>query len=74
MTKSRSYGYSNATFTNGRWLGHGGYGGQFMLADPDTGTAISFFSVLEDQHAFTDDYIPEITECFEDIIQLYSNN
>ena len=73
-TKSRSYGYSNATFTNGRWLGHGGYGGQFMLADPDTGTAISFFSVLEDQHAFTDDYLPEITECFEDIIQLYSNN
>ena len=73
-TKSQSYGYSNATFTNGRWLGHGGYGGQFMLADPDTGTAISFFSVLEDQHAFTDDYLPEITECFEDIIQLYSNN
>jgi len=73
-TKSRSYGYSNATFTNGRWLGHGGYGGQFMLADPDTGTAISFFSVLEDQHAFTDDYLPEITECFEDIIRLYSNH
>ena len=70
--KGQYYGYSNATFTNGRWLGHGGYGGQFMLADPDTGTAISFFSVLEDRHAFTDDYLPEITKCFEDIIQLYS--
>ena len=72
-TKSQYYGYSNATFTNGRWLGHGGYGGQFMLADPDTGTAISFFSVLEDRHAFTDDYLPEVTQCFEEIIQLYSN-
>ena len=44
-----------------------------MLADPDTGTAISFFSVLEDRHAFTDDYIPEVTRCFEEIIQLYSS-
>tara|TARA_Y100001960_G_scaffold333606_1_gene439650 strand:- start:516 stop:1712 length:1197 start_codon:yes stop_codon:yes gene_type:complete len=67
----RYYRYSNSTFTNGRWLGHGGYGGQFMLADPDTGTAISFFSVLEDQHAFTDDYLPEVTRCFEEIIDLY---
>ena len=68
--QNRYYRYSNATFTNGRWLGHGGYGGQFMLADPDTGTAISFFSVLEDQHAFTDDYLPEVTRCFEEIIDL----
>ena len=56
-----------------RWFGHGGYGGQFMLADPDTEIAISFFSVLEDRHAFTDDYLPEVTQCFEEIIQLYSN-
>tara|TARA_Y100001934_G_scaffold275291_1_gene369384 strand:- start:770 stop:1966 length:1197 start_codon:yes stop_codon:yes gene_type:complete len=68
---NRYYRYSNATFTNGRWLGHGGYGGQFMLADPDTGTAVSFFSVLEDQHAFTDDYLPEVTRCFEEIIDLH---
>ncbi|SVA84014.1 uncharacterized protein METZ01_LOCUS136868 [marine metagenome] len=26
-----------------------------MLADPDTEIAISFFSVLEDRYAFTDD-------------------
>jgi len=69
--QNRYYRYSNSTFTNGRWLGHGGYGDQFLLADPDTETAISFFSVLEDQHAFTDDYLPEVTRCFEDIIDLY---
>ena len=44
-----------------------------MLADTDTEIAISFFSVLEDRHAFTDDYLPEVTQCFEEIIQLYSN-
>ncbi|MES0169914.1 serine hydrolase [Mesorhizobium sp. M0027] len=41
--------YSRQTYTNGTWLGHGGYGGQFMLANPDTGTVVVYFSVLEKQ-------------------------
>ncbi|MES0003368.1 beta-lactamase family protein [Mesorhizobium sp. M0051] len=39
--------YSRQTFTDGNWLGHGGYGGQLMLANPDTGTVVVYFSVLE---------------------------
>jgi CubicO group peptidase (beta-lactamase class C family) len=45
------YSYSNQTMTNGVWLGHGGYGGQFMLANLDTGVSVSFFSVLENKDA-----------------------
>lgn len=44
--------YSNQTMTDGTWLGHGGYGGQFMLANPDTGTAVVYFSVLENKDAY----------------------
>jgi len=43
--------YGNQMRTNGRWLGHGGWGGQFMLVDPDSDTVVVFFSVLENEDA-----------------------
>jgi CubicO group peptidase (beta-lactamase class C family) len=48
--------YSNQTMTDGTWLGHGGYGGQFMLANPDTGTAVVYFSVLENKDAYDTEF------------------
>ena len=52
--------YSNQTMTNGHWIGHGGYGGQFMLADLDTGVSVSFFSVLETRDAIDLDHFVEM--------------
>ncbi len=43
--------YGNQMRTNGRWIGHGGWGGQFMLVDPESETVVTFFSVLEDEDA-----------------------
>ena len=43
--------YGNQLRTNGRWVGHGGWGGQFMLVDPESETVVTFFSVLEDEDA-----------------------
>ncbi|MDX0481913.1 serine hydrolase [Sinorhizobium medicae] len=48
--------YSRQTFTDGIWLGHGGYGGQFMLANPETGTVVVYFSVLENASAADPDF------------------
>lgn len=48
--------YSSHAYTDGTWLGHGGYGGQFMLANPDTGTVVVYFSVLENRSAFDADF------------------
>ena len=62
--------YSNQTNTNGRWLGHGGYGGQYFMADPETESAVAFFSVLEDSHAQDETYIPEIIRMCEAVIEL----
>ncbi|MER9338838.1 beta-lactamase family protein [Mesorhizobium sp. M0293] len=48
MPKPRDWmRYSRQLTTDGTWLGHGGYGGQYMLANPDTGIVVIYFSVLE---------------------------
>jgi len=43
--------YSRQTATDGTWLGHGGYGGQYMLVNLATGTVVVYFSVLENESA-----------------------
>jgi CubicO group peptidase (beta-lactamase class C family) len=65
------YNYSNQTMTNGTWLGHGGYGGQFMLANPDTGISVSFFSVLQNKDALDLDYSVDMVKMMEKISQEY---
>lgn len=55
--------YSNQLFTNGKWVGHLGFCGQFLLVHPESQTAISFFSVLEEKDG--DD-----VGCFADIVRM----
>jgi len=62
--------YSNQVMTNGRWIGHGGYGGQYMLADPESGVVVVFFSVLEDREAYDTTYYKEIIRMAEEITWL----
>ncbi|TIR08830.1 MAG: serine hydrolase [Mesorhizobium sp.] len=52
MPKPRDWmRYSRMVTTDGTWLGHGGYGGQYMLANPDTGTVVVYFGVIENTSA-----------------------
>ncbi|MDX0321823.1 serine hydrolase [Sinorhizobium meliloti] len=48
--------YSRQTATDGTFLGHGGFGGQYMLANPDTGTVVVYFSVLESSSAMDSNF------------------
>jgi CubicO group peptidase (beta-lactamase class C family) len=52
--------YCNQTNTNGTWLGHGGYGGQYLVANPDTGRVACFLSVLQDEDGYDTAYYPPI--------------
>ncbi len=61
--------YSNHSFTNGRWIGHGGYGGQFLMADPDKEAAIAFFSVLESHQGEDDSYLPEVAAMCQEVLE-----
>lgn len=59
--------YSNHANTTGRWLGHGGYGGQYMLADLASGVVGVFYSVVEDKDGYPQDYYPPIIRMLESI-------
>lgn len=58
--------YSNHLMTNGRWLGHAGYGGQFLMVDMQTGRVAAFLSVLENPSGYDEDYISRVIEGLQD--------
>ncbi len=60
-------GYSNQMFTNGAWVGHGGYGGQFLLTDLNTGVSCAFYSVLENTSGFDVNYAAKLIKMLEDV-------
>lgn len=62
--------YSNHLMTDGRVIGHAGYGGQFLLADTVTGTSCAFLSVLENDSGYDDDYMAEVASTLRRICQL----
>lgn len=52
--------YSSFTNTDGTWVGHGGYGGQYMVANPATGRVACFLSVLQNDAGYDSAYYPPI--------------
>lgn len=65
-----NYVYSNQTesLKNGRVIGHGGYGGQYLLMDLHSGVVGVFYSVVENKDGMpTDDYYSAITNMFAEI-------
>lgn len=59
--------YSNQTNTNGTWLGHGGYGGQYMVANPATGRVACFLSVLQDEDGYDTAWYPPLIAMLSEI-------
>ena len=62
--------YGRHLQTNGQWVGHGGYGGQYMLADPESGVSVAFFSVLENESAADMDYHGGVIKMCQEITEL----
>ena len=60
-------GYSNHLFTDGRWIGHAGYGGQFLLVDLTTRTVCAFFSVLENESGYEEDYMLNVIRTLQEL-------
>ena len=54
--------YSNHLMTNGRWIGHAGYGGQFLMIDIPSGRVAAFLSVLENDSGYDDDYMASVID------------
>ncbi|WP_271574539.1 serine hydrolase domain-containing protein [Bradyrhizobium sp. CCBAU 11361] len=62
--------YCNHTFTDGRWIGHGGAGGQFMLVDLVSGVVAVFLSVLEVRDSSDRSYTNPIIQMLSQIGRL----
>ena len=62
------------TMTDGTWVGHGGYGGQYMLANLDTGVVGVFYSILENADAWDPEYAPRITRMLADIAAKFGSS
>lgn len=62
--------YGNHLQTNGRWVGHGGWGGQFLMVDPESATVVVFFSVLENESASDDNHTRAIIQMAEEVIRI----
>jgi CubicO group peptidase (beta-lactamase class C family) len=60
--------YADHVMTNGRWIGHSGYGGQFMMADLTSGTVVAYLSVLENDSGFCADYMAETIAAMEALL------
>ncbi|MGB3179180.1 MAG: serine hydrolase domain-containing protein [Albidovulum sp.] len=60
--------YSNQAMTNGRWIGHAGYGGQFLMVDMTSGRVAAFLSVLENASGYDEDYMARLIRALETIL------
>ncbi len=68
MTPPRDWiRYSNHLMTDGRLIGHAGYGGQFLMIDTQTGLSCAFLSVLENDAGYDDDYASEIVDALRSL-------
>lgn len=60
--------YSNQLMTDGKWVGHAGYGGQFLMVDMETGRVAAFLSVLENDSGYDDAYMAHVIRSLEGVL------
>ena len=63
--------YSNHLMTDGRFVGHAGYGGQFLLIDTKRKTSFSFLSVLENEDGYDDAYMGKVAVTLKNVLQQF---
>lgn len=59
--------YSNHLMTDGRLVGHAGYGGQFLMVDTKHDISCAYLSVLENESGYDDAYMSNVAECLRSI-------
>ncbi|MGI9483522.1 MAG: serine hydrolase domain-containing protein [Hyphomicrobiales bacterium] len=63
--------YSNHLMTDGRFLGHAGYGGQFLMADMQSGAVAAYLSVLENEAGYDDDYLARVVQNLTNLLRKF---
>ncbi len=61
--------YSNQLMTDGRWIGHAGYGGQFLMVNMENGRVATFLSVLENASGYDEAYMTGVVRSLNAILK-----
>lgn len=61
--------YRSHVDTNGAWLGHSGFGGQRVVAHPDSGTVVAIFSAIDTPTGVDDGYMTLIARAADEIVR-----
>ncbi|MEI7600918.1 MAG: serine hydrolase domain-containing protein [Aestuariivirga sp.] len=61
--------YRNHLMSNGTWVGHPGYAGQFLMVDPAKKASAAFFSVLETEYGEREGYFAEVISGLEAVLR-----
>ena len=57
-----NFRYSNSTYTNGRFIAHAGWGGQYLYTDPEQDLVVAFHSTLENDSGLVVEYAKRLLE------------
>ena len=68
LGKNKFVFYANQTMKSNNWIGHSGYGGQFLMINLKTRIVAGFFSVLETPSATDDNYKKDMICMLEEIV------
>jgi hypothetical protein len=60
--------YSNHLMVSATSFGHGGWGGQYVIANPGSGRIAVLLSVLENEHGNNHEYLAPVLEILEQVI------
>lgn len=61
--------YSGHLMTDGRLIGHAGYGGQYLMVDTATGTSCAFLSVLTNDAGYDETYMAEVVRTLRKVCE-----
>lgn len=68
LTNNSSVYYANQTMKSKDWIGHSGYGGQFLMINLKTKITAGFFSVIETASATDEEYKIDMIQMLENIV------
>lgn len=66
--------YSNSTYTDGRFIAHAGWGGQYLYTDPEQDLVVAFHSALENDSGLVAEYAQRLFEMPLAVSHYFDNN
>lgn len=69
LSRSRPWQrYSGHLMTDGQRIGHAGYGGQYLMIEPDSGRVALYLGVLENESGYDEAFMARILQSLESLI------